>query len=294
MSRRATPAEEVTIEDDIVVENSIDIDALEASVNTLTADIATNTVDIATHATYHTAHTAAIQSQANSISANTSAITTMQNTGSMQTVANTSAIATLQSDVATINTQRVINTGAISANAANITANTTAIAALGSPAFEYAKEENQQTILVAANGGTAMLNQMDVSITPSSASKKILLIAHIMGEWSTNPHDKGIFIRRTVGTERVVTDLRPTVAGNRGSIVADFNTNFHSNNGSTMETSSFIYVDEPNTTSQVAYTLFLVNTHTNAANFFFNRTKDDSNNSNYERGVSTMTAEEKG
>jgi len=141
-----------------------------------------------------------------------------------------------------------------------------------------------------------MLNQMAVSITPSSTSKKILLIAHVMGEWSASPQQTGLFIRRVVGTDRVTTDLRPTVSGNRSSIVSDFNISHHQNIGGTMETSSFIYVDEPNTTSQVTYTLFLVNTasSSNSINFHFNHTKDDSNVSGNERGVSTLTAEEKG
>ena len=269
MSRRATPvtAQDVTIEDDIVVENSIDIDALETSVNTLTADIATNTLAIATNTS--------------AITANTSAITTIQNTGSMQTAANTSAIATNTSDIAT-------NTSAIAAN-------TTAIAALSSPAFEYVKEENRYTIAVAGNGGVAMLNQMGVSITPSSTSKKILLIGHIMGECSASPQNMGLFIRRVVGTDRVTTDLKPTVSGNRSSIVADFNLNHRNENASTMETSSFIYVDEPNTTSPVTYSLFLLNSsESNTINFYFNRTVADRNTVIHERGVSTFTAEEKG
>jgi hypothetical protein len=66
-----------------------------------------------------------------------------------------------------------------------------------------------------------------------------------------------------------------------------------SDNNSTPETVSVILVDEPNTIKEVTYDVYLLNAATSST-FKLNRTKDDVDDANRERGISTFTAECKG
>lgn len=139
------------------------------------------------------------------------------------------------------------------------------------------------------------LPEFELKITPSSSSKKILLMTHIMGEWDDEYHSKGIIFQRTVGggTPEFIRPPPDLSNPGRGRVLADFNITLQNVN-STMETCSLIYVDEPKTTTTITYKIFLVNTFNANANFRLNSTLNSAAPSLiYEVGSSTFTVEEK-
>ena len=85
---------------------------------------------------------------------------------------------------------------------------------------------------------------LSASITPSSSSNKVLVIAHLSGY---TQYDGGIRINRSgtvVGSN--------TLASNRPRCIVEFPTTPRSNETST---NAFIYLDSPSTTSSRTYTI---------------------------------------
>ena len=136
-----------------------------------------------------------------------------------------------------------------------------------------------------------------LTITPTSSSQKVLLQASVLGEWTPNPHDGNISLKRIVGGTETWLDPRP-VPNNRMPLNGMFALGFYGDVNSTMETCQFIFVDTPNTTAQITYKIYLkvagVADGITSADFHFNKTKTDSTTDIYERGISTFTAECKG
>ena len=171
------------------------------------------------------------------------------------------------------------------------------------PAFEYITSSDRPVgITVDASNPQKELTGFTLNITPSSSGSKILLSVHVMGEWQNWPSQKGIIIQRQIGsgTPDFLRPDAPTSQPNRGRIIANFNDSMAPLNGgndnSTMESCSFIYVDTPNTTAQITYKLFLVNTEYNQTSSYFNLNSTinvGNNQVTYEVGSSTFTAEEK-
>lgn len=170
-----------------------------------------------------------------------------------------------------------------------------------SPAFEYITSTDRPSKITinSAVNQQIELPGFALNITPSTTDSKIVLSIHIMGEWSTWPSQKGVIIQRKIG---LTTDfLRPTAPStqlHRGRIIANFNdaeSGAMNNNNSTMESCSFIYVDKPNTTSEITYSLFLVNTEHDGdkADFSLNSTTTTGDQVTYEVGSSTFIVEER-
>ena len=94
-------------------------------------------------------------------------------------------------------------------------------------------------------GGTFyQFGGLSASITPSSSSNKILVIAHLSGY---TQYDGGIRINRSgtvVGSN--------TLASNRPRCIVEFPSNHRYNETSTQ---SFTYLDSPGTTSARTYTI---------------------------------------
>ena len=144
--------------------------------------------------------------------------------------------------------------------------------------------------------GTKITQLSGLTITPTSATQKVVLQLSLFGEWQTNSHSASLSFKRVVGGTETWLDARTgdDDIGDRKPANALFAITFYAvDNDSTPEVLSVTYVDEPGTTSPVEYDIYLINT-SSAANFNLNRTKADVDNKNYERGVSTFTAECKG
>tara|TARA_B100001057_G_scaffold492891_1_gene586225 strand:+ start:2343 stop:2867 length:525 start_codon:yes stop_codon:yes gene_type:complete len=146
--------------------------------------------------------------------------------------------------------------------------------------FTQSISANTDTVI-----GSAVLS---VNITPKSTSSIIRLDAHIFHEWS-NQHAayNGVWF-----FYRDTTKLAHAQDGNRLSGISMSTLSYGSIEGtSTPEIASYSYFDSPNTTSQITYKIGHLNygTYTLAVN----RTSNDGNTTQYERGISFISATEK-
>ena len=134
------------------------------------------------------------------------------------------------------------------------------------------------------------IDNMSVSITPSAATSKILILCQVSGEFDT-PWDRMVGLRRTIGGSAVYLPDTVGVTRTSGSISYGFAPTWSSYDGqgasnfdSTPEGSNFHFVDEPNTTSAVTYNMTMMASNTNYLNI--NRCVNDDD----ERFVSNITA----
>ena len=109
--------------------------------------------------------------------------------------------------------------------------------------------------------------------------------------WSLNGGD----VYNTVfALDRSGTLLLPTAAGSRRLAIAAASPISGTSSPATgMHTQHMLYVDEPNTTSAITYTVAYSNPDSSSsARLWFNRTDSDTDTAVYERGVSTLVAQE--
>lgn len=135
-----------------------------------------------------------------------------------------------------------------------------------------------------------------LTITPNSASQKVLLQLHLFGEWSNGSQGGSLSFKRVVGATQTWLDNRGASGiGARKPCNAMFALTYDpTNHSSTPESLNTIFIDDPNTTSQVTYDVYLLNSSATTNIYSLNRTSVDANNILYERGISTFTAECKG
>ena len=132
------------------------------------------------------------------------------------------------------------------------------------------------------------LTDLTVNITPKSTSSIIKLDTHIFHEWGVASYateSVWFFYRDS-------TLLRAPVAGNRSSGISMSALSHPTDSGSTPETAYYSYFDLPSTTSQITYKVGVRVYQSDT--LFINRTKNDTNNSNHERGISFISATEIG
>ena len=119
---------------------------------------------------------------------------------------------------------------------------------------------------------------MSLSITPSSTSNKILLMASINSDGSNNVHI------------RLVRDTTPIFvgdsAGSRSSVTGG--TARYSPDGDAMINNGITYLDSPSTLSATTYK-FQFYIWTAGGTFYLNRTNSDSNAAYSQRGASSIT-----
>ena len=141
-----------------------------------------------------------------------------------------------------------------------------------------------------------------LNITPTSASQTVVLQVSVVGEWDDNSNNANISLKRIIGdgASAVETWLDPRVhsIGVRMPVNGVFSIPYPVHDvASTAETCNFTYVDNPNTTSQVTYKVYLKTSDTGTGagqSFYLNRTVTDDNLNYIERAISTFTAECKG
>ena len=94
--------------------------------------------------------------------------------------------------------------------------------------------------------------------------------------------------------DRSGTLLLPSGYGNRRpAIAAATPISGTSSAVSYMHTQYMLYVDEPSTTNALTYTLTYASTsNTASGRLWFNRDQTNTNSAGYERGISTMVAQE--
>ena len=132
----------------------------------------------------------------------------------------------------------------------------------------------------------AKLNNISVSITPTSATSKMLVMCGIFFEGATADHNWHFFLYRDS------TDISSPSPGSRGAAIAMAGLGyFDSDNDSTPAMVNFHYFDSPSTTSTITYAPG-VGCSAGTSTIYINRTLTDGNTIGYERGISSITVME--
>lgn len=152
--------------------------------------------------------------------------------------------------------------------------------------IQYDQYTGASTQAVAQQADT-VLNNLSVSITPTSTSSIIKLEAQMLWEHNNtgSEYDHIFFFYR--GT----TKLGHAADGNRNVGVMQGATAFYSNDASsTPSVLHMTFFDTPSTTNAITYKIGA--NFYNGNTFYLNRTVLDNNANNYERGVSIISATE--
>jgi hypothetical protein len=141
-----------------------------------------------------------------------------------------------------------------------------------------------QAIALAANTDTA-LSDLTVSITPTATSSKILLQTHVF--WEGHLYDHGfiwMFFRDS-------TVLKAPVGGTRRSGISIGSTAYYAADvSSTPSTAVYQYFDSPSSTSAITYKVGV--SVLSAGDLYINRTYSPNDGTDYERGISYISATE--
>jgi hypothetical protein len=123
---------------------------------------------------------------------------------------------------------------------------------------------------------------LSVSITPSSASSKVLVLIHLMQTGGA---------AASITAARLLRDSTVVYAGDAsGSRSQGFYNNIPPDNNGSGHAPG-MYLDSPATTSSITYKIQGL---TNTGTFYVNRTPNDNNDVNGLRGVSSITVMEIG
>ena len=100
------------------------------------------------------------------------------------------------------------------------------------------------------------ITNFNCAITPASASNKIMITAHIMGEGTIDDNRWMLRIKRAI-SGGATTYIQGASSGNRSRMIGQFASHYHADdNNDTPATFDLAnYVDSPNTTSAITYTL---------------------------------------
>jgi hypothetical protein len=134
-----------------------------------------------------------------------------------------------------------------------------------------------------ASGGETAVTGLSASITPSSATSKILVMLNVNGI-ETSDYTSFLVVRLYRGATEIgsgaAAGSRPTVFGadKTGTQNSDNIVNVSGN-----------YLDSPATTSATTYAVYLVNTRGVTKTLGVNRTGLDSDQVSYVRAASTVT-----
>ena len=144
-----------------------------------------------------------------------------------------------------------------------------------------------------ATGTTYYDTPFAVTITPSSTSSKILLMGHVMGEFTTDDLYCTWRIKRAI-SGGATTNIQGAAAGNRVLCISVVPAGFYAANAES--TPSVInwsgLVDSPSTDSAITYTFQVAVNQFNSQTFYYNRTLGTTDSADYERGLSWITAQE--
>ena len=131
-----------------------------------------------------------------------------------------------------------------------------------------------------------VIPDFSITITPTSATQKVHLSGVINGEWTTEAAWTGVFIKRNGSS------LRPTGGGDRMAINGQFLQNHNVSDGHIYpETCPFSIDDEPQTTSELTYEVWLTCVSDPNSDFFLNRTVTNTDQVYYRIFTSSFSAQ---
>ena len=136
------------------------------------------------------------------------------------------------------------------------------------------------------------ISNLNVSITPTTNTNKILLTFHAFGESETNEHLTSFQVKRAI-SGGATTSITAPAAGSRISTLTMLAETYYSGDHSSTPHVGQVsnYLDAPATTSAVTYTV-QVRCHTSDRDWFYNRSDTDTDSDVFERGVSWITVKE--
>jgi hypothetical protein len=130
------------------------------------------------------------------------------------------------------------------------------------------------------NAGSELeITGLNVSITPSSSSNKVLVYCQLVKYFWGN-----VVLKRD-STAIGIGDA----AGSRSRVTA---TTGGGSNASIPNSTGIMFLDSPATTSSVTYKVFLQSTNTDNVTVYVNRSETDTDNTYFGRYISTITAME--
>jgi hypothetical protein len=137
----------------------------------------------------------------------------------------------------------------------------------------------------AASNSLVDITGYSVSITPTSATSKILVLVNLNGNGT--PASNGAVFALLRGATDIAAPSSP------GSRDAGFG-NIYINDAAQMGSTSITVLDAPATTSALTYKVQGQNTGTSGGSFYINRTSQDANDNNHSRTTSSITVMEIG
>ena len=136
----------------------------------------------------------------------------------------------------------------------------------------------------------------NLTITPAATSSKILISFQQFGETGASAHQFSIVLKRAISGGATTEITGDKQSGHSRSEVFTLLCSAYASvdNNTTPEIAHCAnYLDSPNTTSAVTYTLSIQN-HESTGYYYYNRSVNDSDNNSSERGISWITAMEVG
>lgn len=131
----------------------------------------------------------------------------------------------------------------------------------------------------------------NVTITPSSASNKIIIMFHQIGETNYDTHHYVMAVKRAI-SGGATTIIEGAAAGNRTQMLTTLTRSDGTNNNTSIDAAHCSgYLDSPNTTSAITYTV-VVQDAENSNYYYYNRTANDDDSQYRERGLSWITVME--
>lgn len=130
---------------------------------------------------------------------------------------------------------------------------------------------------------------LQATITPTSASNKVMLSCQIFGEASNSDDNWGWRIKRVI-SGGATTYLDGNDWGNRSTVFGMCNIAYHAgdNDSTPSHFGCSNYVDSPGTTSATTYTIQM-KSRDNSASWDLNRTQTNTDHVAYELGISYIT-----
>jgi hypothetical protein len=125
---------------------------------------------------------------------------------------------------------------------------------------------------------------LTVTITPTSSSSKILIMVTIGG--FAQGSGQGRFILTRAGS--TISGAIGTTAGSR---LSDTFSVYNGGSGATQTNAGITYLDSPATTSSITYGI-TVSSNDAGEVIYINRSSTDSDNTSYQRNISTITVME--
>ena len=153
-------------------------------------------------------------------------------------------------------------------------------------------QDSAGSVSIGSQSTPVDIPNQNVSITPSATNSKILISFHQMGETSSAPQVHYFVLKRAISGGST-TSITGTTSGNRTAVFTQPLRTVDSVDRSTTPeyTHCSGYLDSPNTTDAVTYTVQIGNNE-GTSTYYYNRSVDDGNYSSRERGLSWITVQE--